>query len=261
MKILVVRHGLSTNNVVMHEIGKMGVSTSEANRMWMDRRVDDPELTDRGKKEAEEFGAYYSRVFSEAGTSIKIYCSPFWRTLQTALPLANSVSGVHVVVQPDIYEIGGVYTNGVNGDKTGPGKHLSADEIKQMFPLYDVVRLPEGNWYTGGHETDVMAMERLERVVIWLKSPELHAEVGNSLLVLVVHGAFINLLFRSLLRMGNNSGPLNESGATLSFSMPNTGTSLVEIPEPGAEARVHWIGRTDHLEQREDAIKDALPRL
>jgi broad specificity phosphatase PhoE len=191
MRILIVRHGLSTNNVVMHDIGAMDVSVTEANRLWMDRRVDDPELTERGKEEAEEFGAYYSRILAESGSAIKIYCSPFWRTLQTALPLAKAVSGVHVVVQPDIYEIGGVYTNGANGEKTGPGKQLTAAEVKEMFPLYDVSRLPEGGWYTGGHETDEMAVERLEGVVTWLKSPALHAEVGGALLVLVVHGAFI----------------------------------------------------------------------
>jgi broad specificity phosphatase PhoE len=97
MRILIVRHGLSTNDVVMHDIGAMDVSVTEANRLWMDRRVDDPELTERGKEEAEEFGAYYSRILAESGPAIKIYCSPFWRALQTALPLAKAVSGVHVV--------------------------------------------------------------------------------------------------------------------------------------------------------------------
>ena len=92
----------------------------------------------------------------------------------------------------------------------------------------------------------------------WLKSPELFAEVGEAHCVLVVHGAFCNLLFKAILGMDIGSGALNEAGADLSFAMPNTGTSLLEIAAPGADVKVHWLGRTDHLEEREAAIKEAL---
>ena len=119
-----------------------GHTGDDATRQWLERRVDDPDLTEKGKVEAEEFAAYYSRVLGEAKTQVKIYSSPFWRTLQTSLPLAKAMTEGQAVVQPDIYEIGGVYTTGADGQRTGPGKCMAAAEIKALFPSYDVSRLP-----------------------------------------------------------------------------------------------------------------------
>ena len=53
-----------------------------------------------------------------------------------------------------------------------------------------------------------MAQTRIRDVVRWLKSPQLSQEVGTALMVLVVHGAFINVLFSELLRGGALSGGL-----------------------------------------------------
>jgi len=80
----------------------------------------------------------------------------------------------------------------------------------------------------------------------WLRSVGLQEQVGNRLVILVVHGAFINLLLHELLGVELRPGPLNEAGASFGFPMPNTGTSLLELPAGTNHCRVLWIGRVDH---------------
>ena len=55
------------------------------------------------------------------------------------------------IVHPHIFEVGGVYTPTiVDGQhiRGGPGKSMSAADIKAKFPTYDTSKLPqEGGWY------------------------------------------------------------------------------------------------------------------
>jgi len=105
--------------------------------------------------------------------------SPFYRTCQTCQPLAQALGQqARVVVNPDIYENGGVYIAGQDADgnavRDGPGECMSAADIREKFPGYETDMLPqEGPWYTDGFETEAMSSARAERGAAWLKSPEL----------------------------------------------------------------------------------------
>ena len=150
----------------------------------------------QGIEEAERLGSFYSQVFKATGTRLRIsehrnpaspalctrltpnvmgrVCtavpSPFYRTCQTCQPLAKAMGPqARVVVHPDIYENGGVYIAGRDADgnaiRDGPGKCMSAADIRRLFPGYETDLLPgEGQWYTGGFETEAMSSARAERV-------------------------------------------------------------------------------------------------
>jgi broad specificity phosphatase PhoE len=57
--------------------------------MWLEQRVDDPLLSAIGHQEAEDFANYFAPLFKDSGTEVKVYVSPFHRTLQTAWPLCK----------------------------------------------------------------------------------------------------------------------------------------------------------------------------
>jgi broad specificity phosphatase PhoE len=100
--------------------------------MWLEQRVDDPELSTIGHTEAKDFASYFAPLFKDSKTEVKVYVSPFLRTLQTSQPLCDAM-GVGAIVQPDIFEIGGVYTMG-GGKRSGPGVNLTAENAKSLFP-------------------------------------------------------------------------------------------------------------------------------
>eukprot|EP00041_Stephanoeca_diplocostata_P028341 m.800630 g.800630 ORF g.800630 m.800630 type:complete len:198 (-) comp23357_c0_seq8:930-1523(-) len=127
-----------------------------------------------------------------------IYTSGFLRCMQTAQPLAEALDAP-VAVHPDIYEVGGVYAYGSNGEGRVGGTGMSVQDMAQHFPTYDTAALPsEGSWYTGPWETDAMSRVRCERVARWLRSPDLRSEAAGRTVVLVVHGHFISTLLSTL---------------------------------------------------------------
>ncbi len=179
--------------------------------------------------------------------------SPFYRTCQTCQPLANALGPqARVVVHPDIYENGGVYIAGRDADgnavRDGPGKCMSAADIRRLFPGYQTDLLPdEGPWYTDGFETEAMAARRAERVAAWLKTPELQDEIGDEVLTLVMHGGFIDILVKALLGLNAESGAGEGAGvlSSVSIPFPNTATGFFEIRTN--RVTCHWLGRVDHL--------------
>ena len=215
MKLLIVRHGESSNNVIMAKIFGANrvrltsgdITMADAEREWLEQRSDDPSVSAKGFAEAQEFGNHYAELFRRSGSTPRVYCSPFLRTLQTAQPFAT-LTGATVVLQPDIFEVGGVYNiDKATGGRGGPGECLTAAHIQEQYPGYDVAKLPAvGGWYTDGYETDAMAVVRARKVSAWLRSSALRAEVGDDVAVLVVHGAFINLLLLELLDGGASDG-------------------------------------------------------
>ena len=102
MRVLIVRHGESTNNVLMHEVLQCmqddGFAVAEAR--WLMERSDDPPLTQKGKSEAQELADHL--VASGPAHPMHIYCSPFLRTCQTAWPLFQSGLASRVTIKDDI---------------------------------------------------------------------------------------------------------------------------------------------------------------
>ena len=171
------------------------------------------------------------------------------RALQTAQPLATSMSNCEVFARPDLHEVGGIYKGGNAGAPFVLGTTRSASEIRAEFG-YDVGALPErGQWYTAGHEVLSQAKERANSVADWLRSDSLRESAGNSIVVLVMHHGFINLLLQALVK-GNaeavGSGDSNTRAGSLSFRVNNTSTAALEVFGTRAIS-VSWTNRIDHL--------------
>ena len=150
---------------------------------------------------------------------------------------------------PDIFETGGDYT-GVGGVRNGPGNCLSAAQVRAQYG-YDSSRLPRsGPWYSGGWESDTQSRHRAARVASWPQSEGFAAEVDGALVVLVIHGLFINHLAKALLRI--RDGPPLDSATTndhllqpVVIATPNTATTLLEVSASRRKVVVRWVNRTD----------------
>ena len=261
MRLFIIRHGQSKNNVLMAEInGRRArgmISSAEAEEEWLRVREDDPPLTAEGLKEAQQLAQFYSRVFFEVGTRLQIMPSPFLRTCQTCEPLARSMGDLaKVVVNADIFENGGVYKAGrdAHGNtlRIAPGECMSAADIRRLFPGFDTTKLPsEGPWYTSSYEDEASAAARAVRVANWLKSSTLQKQVGDDILVLVMHGGFIDVLIKALLGLSSSEGGVaggaefSDPTSGVSIPFPNTATALLELH--AAAVTVRWLGRVDHL--------------
>jgi len=214
------------------------ITAVEAEQQWMEQRQDDPDLSEAGVASSEDFARHYVPLLQTSQTSCICFVSPFVRTCKTIQPFQRQCQEFSVpcdiVCHPDVFEVGGVYTMSKDGSKkrSGPGECCTARQLQELFgEQYDVSQLPkEGGWYQSDFEPDLEAWQRTKRVGAWLRSVGLQEQVGDRLVILVVHGAFINLLLHELLGVELRPGPLNEAGASFGFPMPNTGTSLLELP-------------------------------
>ena len=237
MKLLLVRHGQSTNNILQARLDPMvargEITPEERDRLWMAQRVDDPPLTDTGCDEAQKLGEYYAQWLQQRGLGAKLYASAMVRAAQTIEPLSKLLA-TPVQFRPDTFEIGGIYSKGTDGERI-TGKTNTAAELQARFPKYDVRALPtEGMWYTQGFETRPQATVRAAKVAGWLQSAELHSEVGGDVAVMVMHADFLNSLLQQLL------------GCSHSFYFMNTSTAYLEIADDG-HVTVYWMVRVDHL--------------
>lgn len=270
LNVLLVRHGESQNNPMYAQIFNPVAaqpSSSDAKRAaeveWLARRFDDPALTAKGFAEAKAFAsAYGPRIARSVGPSGRahVFVSPFLRTCSTAAPIVEELGDRCAArVRPDLFEVGGCYTEVAGGGRGGPGRCLTAAEIEARFG-YDVSALaaagrPRGEgWYAGGWETDLEGRARAAAVADWLRSPELRAECANaggvgSWAVLVMHGHFIDLLIKALLGTADDPAGDQPGKNTIfrarSFATPNASTAHFLIA--GGRVVVNYIGRTEHL--------------
>lgn len=113
MKLLIVRHGQSANNVIMHKINarraKGEISGKEAEAEWLSDRVDDPTLTEEGLFEARQLASFYAPVFKAgdwcAAARMSVLALLTRSMLQPAadhaLPLPPHVSDVSAACKGD----------------------------------------------------------------------------------------------------------------------------------------------------------------
>ncbi len=248
--VLLVRHGESSNNVIMAEAyAKHGLTPegrAAADAEFLARRFDDPPLSARGEAEAQ---ALVSLTPSLQAQGCVVFVSPFLRTLQTAAPLVAALGG-GAVCHPDVYEAGGCYHER-DGGRDGPGQCLTAEEIRERFPGFDTSRLPaEGGWYSGSWEDDAAGRARGRRVAEWLLSPELKAEVGGKALVLVVHAHFIDYLLKGMLGLPDEAAsdvPENNTFAHRPYVFVSPNASLARLRVGAETVIMRSFADTAHL--------------
>ena len=79
--VSLIRHGQSLNNALPDS-----------------QRVDDPGLTDLGKRQAEHLGYWQPELPVQ-----HLFCSPFLRSLETTVPLAAQ-TGILPAIRADLFE-------------------------------------------------------------------------------------------------------------------------------------------------------------
>lgn len=207
MRVLLVRHAQSVNNVAAsEERSRTDISAAEMQERFESRRVEDPPLSELGERQAEALACSLLQdpelaAFFDCPATV--YCSPMRRTLQTASPLLSSVPHWRGVIDERIHEVGGIFSRQGGAEVAGSGatpEALSAEfgaQYELSASLSSAAAMGTG-WYRLDHrETREEATQRVEQVERWIS--ELAAEGTTPLLVLVIHGDLLGYLLRVLL--------------------------------------------------------------
>ena len=158
LRLGLVRHGESMNNV------------HEAQGTYKTGRVADPELSPRGRRQAEVLGAFLGNAskaeFFGLGKLDEIWVSPHRRTLDTAAPAAKA-TGLAPRVYTDIFEAGGIYDANDAYDAFVARGGMTRAEMQAAHPTYVLPDAVDATgWYRGpGKETDDECRARAKRVL------------------------------------------------------------------------------------------------
>jgi broad specificity phosphatase PhoE len=228
MKLLLIRHAESTNNAA-------GSS---------DEWSEDPPLTPAGEEQARRLAAYLveaeppetlldgrSRPVRGYGVT-HLYCSPMWRSLQTAALL-----GARLAVEPEVWvelhEEGALHIRPGTPHERWP-RGATRAEILAALPGG---RLPESlgteGWWPGGGEARAVCFDRAGQVAERLRA----RAAGDERIALVSHGNFLDALLKALLH-----GRDTHETYYLHY---NTGLTLVDFYRSRATLWFH--NRVEHL--------------
>ena len=179
----------------------------------------DVELTPEGVQMAEDFATAYQSLPWTA-----IFCSPLWRTIQTAKPLGNLI-GMELQLRDGLKEIA-----------YGKWEGKTPTEVNQEFHDEYVRWLADPGWNSpSGGEKGIDIARRSGEV---LEEIEQTYDSGNILVV--SHKATIRIMLCSLL--GIDVGRYRDR-----ILMPVASVSIVEFTERGP--LLHCLGDRYHLSQ------------
>jgi len=226
VELYIIRHAQSANNAL---------------ESFRDR-VEDPQLTNLGFRQAELLAGYVAERAGRAAANkrwsdmgiTRIISSPMYRALQTSQFLSRAL-GLPVEVWVEIHEWGGIYLDhGEAGGVVGcPGKTRS--DILSEFPGYI---LPDGftdeGWWKGTREEKSACQDRAIKVAARLRS---WADSDQGL-ALVSHGDFIDSLLKALF--------CQLPGAGLYYRHWNTGITGIELGDDG-HLDIRYMNRVEHL--------------
>lgn len=225
MKLLLIRHAQSANNRLVAEMGRD------------DGRIPDPDITDLGVEQAKALAQMLAS--GRYPTITHLYCSLMRRTIQTAVPIADTLD-LQIVARTDAHEFPGPYT----GPSSQRASHQGSPR-SQLMAFSSRTQLPdsatEDGWYTGGLETEEALEQRAAALIEDLRA---HHE-PQDVVALVSHGWFGAIVLKTALG----------ASAQAWFDHHNTATSLIEWRNflvsgedtPRPETVLVWGNRTDHL--------------
>jgi 2,3-bisphosphoglycerate-dependent phosphoglycerate mutase len=244
MRVILIRHGQSSNNVLAD------LEMKDFDH-YMETRSPEPPLTELGVKQAELLGSQFalaaeaalpeSERISWVGREHPIsalYVSPMLRALQTARPMSKLLK-LEPRVWVDIHEHGGVFSGNPFAGKAKRHPGLSRSKIAELFPDYVVSeQVTEAGWWMGLYEPDEACFVRAQKVAGELL--RMAIAQPNDTIALVTHGTFLDNLLHALLMPGR------EYDECVHFSHLNTAVSRVDVGETGHVA-VRYLNRVDHL--------------
>lgn len=184
MKIFLIRHAESANNAKP-----------------LHARVADPDLTARGRLQAQALADYLSTPQADAMVQGDWITSPFRRTLHTTLILRQRIPGPFSV-HADVYENGGCFTG------HQPENHRGAPGMNrlQIQAILDQAGCPadidptigsEGWWNQPHRETDEES--DLRAAAVCQKWIQRWGDSQTSLIA-ILHADFIRTLLRQMLK-------------------------------------------------------------
>jgi len=202
MKLYLIRHGESANNVIYSNTGETR------------GRVPDPELTDRGHQQAQLLAnhladpqgeplqhPWLARKGGQQGFSLThVYCSLMTRSILTAQYVAKACK-LPLLAHADIFEKNGIYEEAADGTKIGsPGSDRK--HFNERFPDLELpAALGHGGWYNRPFEAEELFLQRSKQVA--LDFERRHADTDDCV-AMVIHGDLIDQLVNELTGAGRH---------------------------------------------------------
>ncbi|GIK74883.1 MAG: hypothetical protein BroJett021_38710 [Chloroflexota bacterium] len=239
MRLLLVRHGQSTNNVLAETLPY---------EEYIATRSAEPELTPAGEAQVERLARFFGELpqpdgeLSERRASISerpvtaLYTSPMLRALRTTAPLAAAL-GLTPEVWVDIHEHGGLFTGSPRTNTIVNFAGLGRSQMAAQFPGYVLPpEVGEEGWWWGGYEHMAQCTARAHRVAMTLRR---WAETRcDEVILLVTHGTFMDQLLKALIGAGEQPN--------FYFNHINTAISRVDFLDEGFMA-LRYLNRAPHL--------------
>ena len=240
MQFYFIRHAQSANNALSDEPGA-----------WPHSRSADPELTDKGRQQAQHLAHFIAQADVHFDPDQRndanrfgfgfthLYTSLMVRAVSTGAPLAEAL-GRPLVAWVDVHETGGIFLDDeATGQPVGlPGKTRA--DFEARFPnLVLPVELDQTGWWNRPFEIDEERPVRARRFLA-----ELLARHGGTddRVAVISHGGFYNRFLRALLKW---TPPANEWPTGLWFDLYNASISRLDVS--GDRVRLVYLNRTDHL--------------
>jgi 2,3-bisphosphoglycerate-dependent phosphoglycerate mutase len=232
MRLYLIRHGQSLNNVIWAETG-----TDKG-------RVFDPPLTDKGWQQIECVAEF---MRDELGTRLPltgldhdakrptvIYTSLMTRAVDTGRAVARALN-VPLVALVDAHETGGLF---LDDEESGERRGIGGPNRAHFETHYPELELPhhlgEAGWWNRPFEPQELRADRARAV--WQDLVERHAK-PDDVIGLITHGGFYNHLLAILLGL-----PGRED---VWFTLNNCAVSRIDLTERGLA--FIYLNRIEHL--------------
>jgi broad specificity phosphatase PhoE len=255
MHLIFVRHGESTNNVLLAGLRAEAADPADYNKARYDaEKSNDPALSALGKQQAQRLGAWMPRYISSmaiATRATRVLCSPMERALGTADEIAASLDK-DVEVWSDLHETKGCWSGGVGSrGSTGP-EIVRRHGVR--FSMSAAAPVAEAGWWSApdgsprARETGRESYGRAQIVAARLRQMALDAR-EPTLTIVVTHGQWVSLLMQALLFPGSAL-----DAKTRRFGHDCTGISSLVLPglqhADGAigSAQLQCSNRSHHLD-------------
>ncbi|WP_164102994.1 histidine phosphatase family protein [Candidatus Laterigemmans baculatus] len=208
---------------------------SENNARAEHERVEDPAITPRGVRQAEQLAAWLANFEFDL-----LLTSPFRRALQTAQPIATQ-SRRAVQVWCDIYERGGCY-RGWNDENYAGAAGLGREGILELIPeaIVEDSITSAGWWGAMPRESDEQTIARAAAV-----RRKLEQQFGDRphRVAAIIHAEFQRLLMIELLGTSvdlGHLGPICNAGVTHL-------TYHADAEHGRGQWRLEWFNAVTHL--------------
>lgn len=236
LELYFIRHGQSTNNVIMEE---------NEHEDYLMAREADPDLTTIGEEQARLAGKYLAQPAASDGFDPQnregfglthLYCSLMVRAIKTGQAISKS-AGLPLVAMPEVHETGGMFrVEVVDGEKQfigtpGPGRSFFTENFPELVIPDD---LSEEGWWNQDKEPRENYVKRARLVIDHLIAT--HGGQGHRVGIVMHGGIFARIM----------TAFFDIQAEHYWFLMNNCGISRVDIQESGF-FMLAYMNKVDYL--------------